>query len=126
MADTNGNYAESTVFTILGCALPPTAVDDTITVGCNSSTTFNLLTNDIGNAAPLDIASISIITPPTKIGLTVNTNGTVSVSTTGVTEATSDTFTYTVKDVNGEVSNIATVTVNIPCAGVDSFVSLCN
>lgn len=125
IADTNGNYATAITTTVINCANPPVANDDSITLGCNSQGTFDILSNDVGTA-PLDISSVSIVTFPSSVSLSVNSNGTVTISTAGITEEITDSFTYTVDDINGSTSNVATVSINVPCSGTDAVVALCN
>jgi len=60
-------------------------------------------------------------------GLQVITNPNGSVTITVLKEATgSRTFTYTVKNVSGRISNSATVTVTVVNAGQNTNVILCD
>ena len=92
----------------------PGANDDTATVAEGGTTTVNVLTNDTdpdGNAT-IDATSIQIVTQPGKGSVTVNADGTITYESNGA-EVLSDSFSYTVKDAAGAVSNTATVTVTI-------------
>lgn len=98
----------------------PVAVDDTATVRRNSTpttpqdvarNTFSLIANDT-DANGIDPATV--VTSGTTRGGTVVNNGDGTVSYTPPTNWRGvDTFTYTVRDTLGEISNTATVRVNV-------------
>lgn len=105
-----------------GANTAPLAVEDSASVVKNSASTFIMLTdNDTdadgnlkdgsGNVAP---GQITITT-----GSTTTRGGTVSIVTNGVNYTPkrnfrgTDTFSYTVADLDGAVSNMVTVTVNV-------------
>ena len=100
----------------------PIAVDDTFSMGVGQSRLLDVLSNDSDIDTTIDPRTIAITSIP--IG------GTAEVNQTGVIEYTSDpgfrgvtTFTYTVRDAAGNVSNEATVTItvnNAPVATNDS------
>jgi hypothetical protein len=108
----------------------PVANNDTVTLDEDSSFVINVLENDVDSS--LDVTTVQIDTNPN--------NGTVSVnSETGEVTYTpnsnffgSDSFTYTVADTNGAVSNVGTVdlTVNsvndLPVANNDTVTTLEN
>ena len=91
---------------------PPVAVNDSASVNRNSSVAIDVTANDTDSDGTID---------KTTVVATNGAKGTTSVDpTTGVVtytpttaSITTDTFTYTVKDDKGLVSNTATVTVNI-------------
>jgi hypothetical protein len=91
---------------------PPVAQNDTVTTALHTPIVIDVLANDT-DEGPLVPSSVKIGTEPA--------NGSVSVnSTTGKITYTpdlgffgTDTFTYSVKDGTGLVSNFATVTVNV-------------
>jgi gliding motility-associated-like protein len=107
----------------------PTAVNDIVSSNLNTSINIPILDNDTdpeGNTT-IDVGSVTIISPPT--------NGTVFVDpTTGIALYTpnngytgSDSFTYTVKDARGLVSNFATVSIGVslrPVGTNDNAVTL--
>ena len=124
ISDGNGGTATATV-TINVTNDIPVAVDDAFTVKRNSSagTTdngdpagtdrnlFNLIAND-SDANGIDPATV--VVSGTSQGGTVVNNGDGTVSYTPVRRwRGTDTFTYTVMDTTGEVSNTATVRVNV-------------
>lgn len=99
---------------------PPVANDDAGRTVVNTPVNIPILNNDtFTGTANLNPSSISIKTQPT--------NGTVTVSPTGELTYTpkpgfqgTDELTYTVKDINGNESNVATVTVSVVPAPVDA------
>ena len=99
---------------------PPVANDDAGRTVVNTPVNIPILNNDtFTGTANLNPSSISIKTQPT--------NGTVTVSPTGELTYTpkpgfqgTDQLTYTVKDINGNESNVATVTVSVVPAPVDA------
>jgi len=61
---------------------------------------------------PLDPAAVAVVSPPSYGTASANANGTITY-TTGKTIVLVTTFTFTVADIAGNVSNAATVTVDI-------------
>ncbi|PRC46149.1 adhesin, partial [Mycobacterium sp. ITM-2017-0098] len=109
----------------------PVAVNDTATVAEGGTTTIALITNDTDGDGTIDATTVVIVRQPTAGTLTVNQNGTVTYVNNG-SEATTDSFTYTVKDAAGSTSNAATVTITItpvndgPTAVNDSYTVAAN
>ncbi|QDU30868.1 hypothetical protein ETAA8_60170 [Anatilimnocola aggregata] len=109
-----------------GSNLGPTVGNDTVTVAEGGSVTVSVLTNDTANNGTINTSSLAIVQQPARGSATVNTNGTITYVNNG-SEIASDTFTYTVRDSLGNISNTATVAVtvtpinDIPVAGADSF-----
>ena len=99
----------------------PVANDDTATVDLSDSVIINVLNNDTDSDGTFNLASVSIDSQPTEGTLQVNADGTITYNHTG-TEAGSDSFTYTVEDNDGAVSNVATVDLTIvePLGGGDA------
>jgi len=91
---------------------PPTSVADSLSVIKGGSTTVNLANNDTAGTAAINRNSIVISTQPTNGTVTVGTDGNVTYLHNG-SATTSDTFAYTIKDINGLVSTAATVSVTI-------------
>ena len=91
---------------------PPVAVNDSATIPSNIAAIVDLAANDFDNDDGLDLASIAIGTQPSHGTLTVQTDGKVSYVHDG-SEATSDVFTYRIRDKAGELSNEATVSLTI-------------
>lgn len=90
----------------------PTANDDTATTSLNTPIVINVLANDLpdtGTNAPLVTGTVNV-KRPIRRGIHAQRDGTVSFTPlTGST--TPETFTYTVRDNLGFLSNVATVTV---------------
>jgi len=95
--------------------IPPVANDDetVLPVGNNNSITINVVTNDTDADGTIDPNSVSIIDEPAgNIDVVNNGDGTVELTrgNNSQNQATR-TFTYTVNDNDGDVSNVATVTI---------------
>jgi hypothetical protein len=101
----------------------PTANDDFTDTDAGNPVTIDVLANDTDPDGPdkLDPATVSVVTPPAHGTASVNPNGTITYTPQDGFAGT-DTFTYTVQDVNDATSNPATVSVvvNRPTANDDS------
>ena len=90
---------------------PPVAGNDTATTSKGTPVLINVVANDTDDIG-INGASVAIVTSPVSGTAVPKGNGTVTytpiVGFTGV-----DTFTYTVADALGAVSNAATVTVTV-------------
>jgi len=93
-------------------AVAPVAIDDAVAGMEGEERSIDVVTNDTDADGDLDVATVSIIDSPGNGTATVNVDGTVDYSHDG-TETTSDVFTYTVGDSEGNTSNIATVLLEI-------------
>jgi len=116
---------DAVVYTVVDCIQAPIAANDAVSVVCQTSTVLDILTNDNGNGSPIDVSSVVITQAPTVGTVLVNSNGTVTY-TTALPYTGTDTFKYKVKNISGALSNEATVTVTVICAGEDVNVALCN
>jgi len=112
--DVNGltSAPASVTVTVTQAPAPPTAVADSLTVVKGASATVNLANNDTAGTAAINRGSIVITTQPTNGTVTVGTDGNVNYVHNN-SSTTSDSFAYTIKDVNGLVSAAATVSVTI-------------
>lgn len=124
LADTNGVYANTAVYTLVASSNVPTANDDSDCSICGQSVTIDVLANDTA-VDPLDASSVNIVTPPSNGTASVNSQGKI-IYTPLSTYQGSDTIEYTVRDVYGSISNIATVTITVICAGEDTQVNVCS
>ena len=103
----------------------PVANPDMITTSEDTPVTFSIIANDT-DADGINASTISIQNQPVKGTLKVNANGTVNYIPLANDYGTY-TFTYTVKDNLGLVSNLATATISVvpvndpPLAGDDKF-----
>ncbi|HXK23392.1 MAG TPA: LamG-like jellyroll fold domain-containing protein [Myxococcota bacterium] len=91
---------------------PPVAVADSATVAEGGSVPIAVAANDTDAEGALNLASIAIGSGPSHGSVVVNSNGTVTYTHDG-SETTSDSFTYTIRDAAGAVSNAATVSLTI-------------
>ena len=71
-----------------------------------SPVTVNVLDNDYDVDGTLDPATVTVVTPPTHGTVSVLASGAISYTVTG-SYSGSDSFTYTVRDDSGFVSNAA-------------------
>jgi hypothetical protein len=107
----NGKYLQGT-----GGNLSPTTSDDTASADVGASVDIAVLDNDSDPDGTLDNTTVTIMTPPANGTLADDGNGLLTYTHDG-TATTSDSFTYTVADNLGAVSNIATVSLSIQDAG---------
>jgi VCBS repeat-containing protein len=94
---------------------PPVATDDTATVVRSGNVSINVAANDTSASSTIDPASITITQQPTSGTAVANADGTVTYTNNGAA-ATSDSFQYTIKDQEGNVSNTATVSITVVAA----------
>lgn len=111
------DYFFNTVYPIvpedaIGSNLLPVAANDTATAALFQPVTINVLGNDQDPDGSLNPASVTILSPPNRGTAQTNSDGTITYSPTGSTTGT-DSFTYTVADNSGAVSNPANVNVTI-------------
>lgn len=126
VCSTSGYCAQAATYTVnLQCADPPTAEDDEGCVSCGETLTLDLLANDIALGSPLQPNTLTIVTSPTKGVINNLLDGNITYTPLAGQQGV-DTFTYTITNLAGIVSNEATVTVEITCAGEDTFISVCN
>jgi hypothetical protein len=101
--------------------IPPTATGDSASADVGSSVDIAVLNNDSDPDGTLDNTTVMIITSPANGSVLDDGNGLLTYTHDG-SATTSDSFTYTVLDDLGEVSNIATVSLFI---GTQSMVTAC-
>ncbi len=106
-ADSNNAVVSITVTAVND---PPVAKNDSATTTRNVPVTINVVSNDTDVDGSIDRGTVAIVTLPRKG--TVLSNGDGTVRYTPRTKGT-DSFTYTVKDNNGAISNQARVTVTV-------------
>ncbi|KKE83585.1 Ig-like domain-containing protein, partial [Pseudoalteromonas luteoviolacea] len=92
----------------------PVAVDNTATLLEEGSFEVNVLGNDtdVDTNDSLDVSSVTVVAAPQFGQAVVNAQGAI-VYTPNTNYFGDDTFTYTVKDAAGAVSNAATVTMTV-------------
>ena len=94
---------------------PPTAADDATETLFETALIIDVLANDDDPDGTLDPTTVQVTGQGTKGTATVNPDGTITY-TPNAGESGDDSFTYTVADTEGAVSNEATVTVTIGTA----------
>jgi len=95
---------------------PPVANPDSATTLLTSPVNINVPSNDTDTDVSLDLTTVTIVTGPIKGGVAVNpTTGVVTYTPNPslFPTASTDTFTYTIRDNFGAISNNATVTINV-------------
>jgi hypothetical protein len=90
----------------------PTVIDDHFMFGLGRTETLGILENDEPTCAPFDLTTLQIVKPP-KFGNIVSLVSGKVLYRSAVTEIESDQFSYQIKDVDGRLSNIATVFIDI-------------
>ena len=126
ISDGNGGTDTATVtVTVTGSSVPPTARDDSFTVGMNSpATVLDVLANDSTEPDAGETLTVTAVTQPANGTVTLTAGVVRFQPATGFTGLVS--FTYTVSDGNGG-TDTATVTVfvetinNLPTANDDAF-----
>jgi gliding motility-associated-like protein len=89
-----------------------TANDDVAVTYLNMPVLIDLAANDVQTGGSLDLSTISIVTQPRNGILRVNADGTVNY-TPGNAFVGTDNFSYTLRNTNNEVSNVATVRITV-------------
>jgi hypothetical protein len=100
----------------------PVAAGDSASVDEGASVNIDLAANDTDADDGLDLTTITIVAGPANGVLQVNANGTVTYSHNG-SETTTDSFTYTIKDLAGAASNTATVSITVIPAPVNDYIA---
>ena len=95
-----------------GPSATPVAVDDATVTRANTTVEIDVVSNDSDPDGELDYTTVAIATLPTDGVAFSMGDGRISYLP-NVDFVGTDTFTYTVTDFNGDVSNPATVTVNV-------------
>jgi hypothetical protein len=93
---------------------PPVAGNDAASVATGGNVVINVVANDTASVpATIDPTTVAIVASPAQGSVSVNATTGAITYTPAVGPATTDSFTYTVKDSNTIVSNVATVSVSI-------------
>ncbi|EID17755.1 outer membrane adhesin-like protein [Mycolicibacterium phlei RIVM601174] len=128
VSDGQGGTAVGTVnITVSPLNDAPVAVDDSVTTDEDTPVRGNVLTNDTDVDGKTTIASVTVVTGPTKGTLDLNTATGEFTYTPAADVNGTDTFTYTITDSDGATSNTATVTITItavndaPVASDDAY-----
>jgi ELWxxDGT repeat protein len=97
----------------------PIAGNDSASSEGDAAVTIDVLANDSESGGTIDTASVQIVSKPTHGDVSITSSGSV-VYTPASGFAGSDSFTYTVKDLQGALSNVATVSVTVTAAASSS------
>jgi len=92
--------------------LLPVAVGDATTVDVGGSVTIDVASNDVSFTGTIDPTTVVITSDPTAGSVVVNSDGTVTYTNDG-SAATSDSFSYTIQDDTGAVTNAAVVSITV-------------
>ncbi|MDA1303459.1 MAG: Ig-like domain-containing protein, partial [Nitrospirae bacterium] len=108
----DGALDSNVVTVILNINGAPVANNDSTTTVKGVATTIAVLTNDTDDGG-LNVASVIVQSGPTNGTTSVNSGSGVITYTPNATYLGTDSFTYTVQDLAGILSNVATVTVTV-------------
>jgi VCBS repeat-containing protein len=114
ISDGRGGTATATVgVTVTNSNDPPTANNDTLTAFKNTASELNVLANDSSAPDPTETLTIEAVTQPAH-GTVQITNNATRVTYTPTTDYTGpDSFTYTIRDPSGAISQSATVSLTV-------------
>ena len=90
----------------------PLAVDDTVALPQGFEAAIDVLANDRDLYGAVVPSTVSLVTPPTTGSVDFDPETGVATYTHDGSTSTADSFTYTVEDNVGALSNVATVTVS--------------
>ena len=111
ITDVDGDTDTATV--TITVQAPPVADDDSSTTDEDTPVTTPVVSNDTDPDGTVDPTTVTIVAGPGNGTVTVNpTNGDVTYTPTPGFDGT-DTYTYTVRDNDGLISNVATVTITV-------------
>ena len=112
--DTDATFGNVTIEPVTSTNMPPTANDDVgFVAAAGGSTDIDVLANDGDVDGTLVPATVAVVGTPDNGTFTVNpTTGEITYTHDG-SGTTSDSFTYTVEDDDGALSNEATVSITI-------------
>ena len=112
----DGTAAGTHILMMNGAAkAAPVAANDTATSTDDAEVTINVIANDTDSDGTIDPTSVQIVSQPGHGTTSTTSTGSV-VYTPAAGYSGSDSFTYTVKDNQGAVSNVATVTLTVTAA----------
>ena len=126
--DTSGGFDTQLIsIQVINVNEAPIASVDSFSVNEGATATLNLALNDSDADDGLDLSSITIVSAPAHGSIdSIHTDGSVTYHHDG-SETATDTFSYSIKDISGAISNVVTVNLVItadndtPVALADSF-----
>ena len=95
----------------------PVAVDDNDVTVTDVAVTTNVIANDTDSDGTIDASSVQIVGQPSSGLVTNHSNGTITY-TPNQGFVGSDSYTYTVRDDDGSLSNVATVNIEVNAPGL--------
>ncbi len=113
VADNAGAVSNIATVTLHVVPAPPVANPDTVTTPENTPVTIDELANDVATDATLVPSSVAIVTQPTNGTASINPTTGAITYTPNLNYVGPDTIKYTVKDTNGSVSNVGTISINV-------------
>ena len=113
VADNAGAVSNVATVTLHVVPAPPVANPDTVTTPENTPVTIDELANDTATAATLVPSSVVIVTQPTNGTATINTTTGDITYTPNLNYVGPDTIQYTVRDSNGTISNVGTISITV-------------
>jgi hypothetical protein len=105
----------ATVTVTVTAPVAPVANNDTANTAFNTPVTITVLANDTAGSNPINSGSVAIASQALNGVATANLAGTIGY-TPNATFSGTDSFTYTVRDSTGLISNAGTVTVTVAAA----------
>ena len=117
--DSHGMTSNVATVTIARLSGAPTATDDFATTAKNQAVSIDILANDQQGAPdiPLDPTKVSIVTATRNGSINVDPSSGAVTYTPKPNFFGTDSFTYTVTDVAGNVSNAAVVSITVSSSG---------
>ena len=120
VADNDGEFStEAHVMVTVASNQPPTAEDDTFQTAANSPALLDILANDSAQDGLLDPVSLLVVADPAHGAVDIQPDGKVKYTPVAGFSG-EDTFSYTVADFNGLVSNPALSTSGSCRAVIDN------
>lgn len=126
VADSAGLFGKSGTVTLTKCIIPPTVVDDTVTIQSGTTVKITPLANDLSNGGIISPQSLKVLNVPEELIVVPD----LSIGGLTITpiygSAGTYTFNYVVSNTSGKESNIGTITVEVVYAGADVSIVVCN
>lgn len=123
LCTTSGECSEAAIFTVIECTDGPTAVDDSSCSECGEQITIPVLDNDTPGDSAILPETLIITTAPSVGNASVSAGNIIYTPPAGYNGTV--TIQYTVEDQFGNVSNAATLSIEMICAGESSIISIC-
>ena len=112
LADDTSNIVTVTI-TVNAVNDPPVANDDNANTDEDSAVNITVTSNDTDIDDGLDLTMVTIVSGTSNGGTSINPTTGVVTYTPNLNFNGSDSFTYTIDDVSGSTSNVATVTITV-------------